>query len=64
MAEICSIIHRCAIYSEKNYLNLDFSSPTIKGTNPLKINSTSGFVTACNHSKRWESWEKSKVMWR
>ena len=27
MTEICSIIHKCTIYSEKNYMNLDFSSP-------------------------------------
>ena len=24
MTEICFIIHKCTIYSEKNYMNLDF----------------------------------------
>ena len=27
MTEICSIIHKCTIHGEKNYMNLDFSSP-------------------------------------
>ena len=27
MAEICSIKHKCTIHGEKNYMNLDFSSP-------------------------------------
>lgn len=27
MTEICSIIHKYSIYGEKNYMNLDFSSP-------------------------------------
>ena len=29
MTEICSIIHKCTIHGEKNYINLDFSSPLI-----------------------------------
>ena len=29
MTEICSIIHKCMIHGEKNYMNLDFSSPLI-----------------------------------
>lgn len=27
MTEICSIIHKCTIHGEKNYMNLNFSSP-------------------------------------
>ena len=31
MTEICSIIHKCTIHGEKNYMNLDFSSPLREG---------------------------------
>ena len=27
ITEICSIIYKCTIHGEKNYMNLDFSSP-------------------------------------
>ena len=30
MTEICSIIHKCTIHGEKNYMNLDFSSVLLK----------------------------------
>ena len=30
MTEICSIIHKCTIHGEKNYMNLDFSSPLMR----------------------------------
>lgn len=33
MTEICSIIHKCTIHGEKNYMNLDFSSP-LSGSHP------------------------------
>ena len=39
MMEVCSIIHKCTIHSEKNYMNLDFSSPlssTIFVTTPFQ----------------------------
>ena len=42
MTEICSIIHKCTIYREKNYMNLDFSYPLgqeIKYLTMVKSNS-------------------------
>ena len=36
MTEICSIIHKCTIHGEKNYMNLDFSSPLIFGCDNIK----------------------------
>ena len=40
MTEICSIIHKCMIHGEKNYMNLDFSSPL--SNNFMHCNSRSG----------------------
>ena len=36
MTEICSIIHKCTIHGEKNYMNLDFSSP-LTGSNWVRF---------------------------
>ena len=37
ITEICSIIHKCTIHGEKNYMNLDFSSPLKDKKNQLNL---------------------------
>ena len=71
MTEICSIIHKCTIHGEKNYMNLDFSSPlrnnSLQRQNDwlasyqYNITFPSSHVLAIWCRNQWE-WESTKFV--